>query len=1595
MENIVREYMDKFGKDRTHKRRYACLLGVLALLVCLAVFWRLKLVGTAMTNEAACGLQEHTHTDECYEDVLVCDIATGETADGAEHEHTADCYQRQLVCNIPEHTHTPDCYSDAEADTETEADWAASFPQEALTGDWAQDTVLVAASQAGYTESTRNWQLADDGTRRGYTRYGAWYGNPYGDWNGMFAAFCLHYAGVDDTYLTAENAAGVNAWAVSLFNAGEWQGPDHEAVPGDVVFFGSDDKIESCAVVTDVYEENGVPTLSVLAGDVDNTVAELTIPTDSDSILGYAATADAYAAYEADHPANDTEDEQTEETAEDGQADTLEAREEEDNRLAVVSNTDDGLNLTSDTYVKGMQGGTETEGSAIYEGGDTFRTAFEMELNIPKADLVDNNYKAYFELPDNIRITNGLLDKGDISIIADTKVAGKYRFVNVDGKNRIVFEFDKDYVDSLTSGASVHIPSLSFTAEAGATEVSDDSKVTFVFSDTVKCTVPAKWNKGDETLDYQVSTKKTGKLSEADKTLSYTATVTSTKGTPDLTVTDTLTGIDQLGVSACRIKSIKKIVDGQTETLNPADYPFTVTEGNKQFTLKLPGLPKPKDSSNPNHYEIEYEYVLEDIDGKLQNAKVTARNTLKAEGEGKKEPIKSETSYDVTIDRTLLSKSYWKEGSKIHWTVAVNGSHQNIANRTVDDRTLKDSFFGQLTKADLTITGKGIGADGKEYDVSADELGKTYDIQVDENQKVTGILFKVAEEGKENTNSYTIQYTTEVDPSMSDQLVTNSASMGGDAKSDVTANVGGQGGIAKNPDSWNLDGVAGQTVEIPWTVTITPVEKDGKKVIPARTNFVDTIEDNGHYMTYAQAQAFKQELETKGFGGCYENLAFGYNGTSYTAENLPKDAKITSISFTVSQNIAVNGDVQLKYSTTADGKDVAAGSTVYVKNKITAGDKSAEPGVNVRYLGAKKLTVQEQPGTLNDKDDTFMWAVQLYCNADSTGHTYYLADTLPENVELVNIYVGQSMYWGKIKDDKSDAKWSAVNGALVKDNACPGDSEAQKFEAPTDFSINGQKVALTVKKPTTYTQDHFFVVYECKLKESYWDSLDTKATLSLTNTVEVKRDGKDFGTPESTLKVDVNKEEPQKELLTKVGKWTGWQDNQSWGNMEYTLTINPDAEKLLEGETGTLTLEDTLDKGYFLDAELQLDSLELRDANTNEPLAKEEWPVAYDSANRKLTITLPDERALKLTYTYRVRYTGDVVWNKDDNDVVITNSAILKGFSETSTSDKNTLKWEKQESTATVSGTYTITKVDGNNMSVVLPNAKFRVYAYDKNSKTFIKTDRLYETDGKGRFMVQMYKDNIGLNYNRAYYIEEEEAPDGYEKPAQPQKLYFYFGSGNKTLHPDNMPQGFIDWYDGQKAVDLIKNSKQAIISNVRIKTDLTIRKVWADDTPENQIQAVNVTVKSITVPLDEWNVYYNQSRTLEDLKQAYADTIQPVTTVSVTAGTDRTLYALPVVAKNATDTTPETRYIYYVEEEVPSGFKSDVDIIFTNTGNAEEPLSDYTFTITNTPTTSYELPKTGGRGTLPYMAGGLALMAVSLLCAIYQKRKREGRQND
>ena len=232
-----------------------------------------------------CDLEEHTHSEACTatepEEAVFC---------GKEsHTHGESCRNEQgeLTCTLEEHTHSLACYADPTADVETAEIWEQTFGDVTLTGDWRLDALAIARSQLGYAESTRNYAVAEDGqTRMGYTRYGAWQGDPYGDWNALFAAFCLHYGGAEN--IPTDKDCG--SWAAALADA-FLPAQSHEAAPGELVFFDrdGDGTADWVAIVAEVTAgEEGAPSgITVIAGDADGAVQQRSYALEDPTILGY------------------------------------------------------------------------------------------------------------------------------------------------------------------------------------------------------------------------------------------------------------------------------------------------------------------------------------------------------------------------------------------------------------------------------------------------------------------------------------------------------------------------------------------------------------------------------------------------------------------------------------------------------------------------------------------------------------------------------------------------------------------------------------------------------------------------------------------------------------------------------------------------------------------------------------------------------------------------------------------------------------------------------------------------------------------------------------------------------------------------------------------------------------------------------------------------------------------------------------------------------------------------------------------------------------------------------------------------------------
>jgi len=255
-----------------------------------------------------CGYQEtvlHMHTPECYDDMgnLICgqlqviehshtaeclpqsapgdslpeeDVSTLPDSilnDGQEpHVHTDECYEYIYKCGYEEHIHAILCYADYNADLETEDDWQGTIPSNAEFDGMRSDyLVQIAISQLDYAESKRNFIVDQQGIRRGYSRYGQWYNNPYGPWNTSFVSFCMHYAGISEDEIPP--ASGAFQMLTQLDSLGRfvphtYEDPmgDYEPVPGDIIFIdiNGDGMPDRTGIVCDVIGDR----IEVIEGDV-------------------------------------------------------------------------------------------------------------------------------------------------------------------------------------------------------------------------------------------------------------------------------------------------------------------------------------------------------------------------------------------------------------------------------------------------------------------------------------------------------------------------------------------------------------------------------------------------------------------------------------------------------------------------------------------------------------------------------------------------------------------------------------------------------------------------------------------------------------------------------------------------------------------------------------------------------------------------------------------------------------------------------------------------------------------------------------------------------------------------------------------------------------------------------------------------------------------------------------------------------------------------------------------------------------------------------------------------------------------------------
>lgn len=1605
------------------------------------------------TGELLC--TEHEHTDDCYtlEEVLVCGQEEGEpekTDDGAAlydtdensaeesdsaeepetvadpelekeatkpetddeidtgytvHHHTAECYGKVLICGKEEHEHTAACLVNPNA--EIDAEYDAKTPAR-TDADWAQDMVLVAKSQLGYTESKAD--VDEDGN--GYTMYADQYYKDkpmvYADWDCTFVAYCLYHAGVPQDIIPQYASISALRGELARMNS-EYYTDDPQdfggILPGDIVMYKNAEGRETIGVVSDaaVDEETDLTTaLTVISGDVatgydpetDATidqVAEVSVALNDVTSFVSVNAAEGY-----------------------GISDLMDGDD-----AALVAEAENLTNCITNV--------TATETSYKSDGKEGYKSNLKMDFKIPKEGLVADEYRYLFELPDGVALDSSVADKllgQELEIAGEGSVKeGYFKFVKKeDGTYAILLKFNKGYLDNTTTVSGY----INFWSEFGVGYETQTGTVKIPFNEETKLEIPSKEIKhpDNETNIYDIGVTKKGSYTEDGK-LTYTVNVVSKKGTPgEVSYEDAITNLDGLTLEEPTIVVKKRTVtetraskEDEWGNSDPSDWAATIgdtLEGTADG--KISGtLPKMETKVSENglertytEYQVTYTYDVK----KLGDKDYTLKNKVSTSSKNDNGvEIKKDADKTVEINNQYtLKKTASYEDGKIKWTITFNENNRDIAGAV-----LSDSMTVNGTKiSDVFATAEDIKIEpetGWEYIKDADG-------------QITGIKF-TAEDGKTNTEKYKITYTTKHDQAGSDYKVNNTAHAelpdkgSVDANKDVTVPKYNVGKFADESSVTEEN----NSLTIPWKMSI---DFTNTASIARGTAFCDNAKiRNTHWLTKAQAEKLVESLRWSDTAYTSGNLSesasdtnvdkdafwveFYTNASSVSSDlsgkksgeklsELADDAKIYGFRIIAAKDVTPpDGKKVLKinYSTTADISDVKDKADYrnifenipysynYSKSTITKTDGEGKTGTT----------------TVVSEDNSITWKIKVKTNSVGLHEKLTVKDVLPVGVKLKSIQVSLP-YNGSIGPLEFSADKTTVTKSHNRDKLTGTyDPETNVLtmvlENPDGKLKQGFTYEFTVRCEVVSDKEGGTIVpgeaYEFENKASGWFDAQNDAPI---------------GEVSQTQNWSQKENKTEVEPLSKSAQSAG--DQYGGRKMNYTVAINPDGVNLLQGEnSSTLTVTDILSVQVHPDYICLKDGTTLRDASSvakvtvNASLDEKNIELCYASKDAngnlvagsavqgygleiktytdpqnssrmlyKITLSdLPDGYAMLLSYTYELESNIDTVYpnwrSYGYQKGVVTNTASLEGTSYKSAEYRD--KYEYSNAGAG-GGVYrdhalTIKKVESGKYYNVLPGAEFKLQQYDGTQ--FVDVEgKTYTTNEKGQFTIE----KSGADYltNMLYRLVEIIPPNGYALPENPEEeaVYFYFKDTADTAHilPTDIPA---------KAVDLNSQSKQVYVENEPNLTSVTVEKQWrnSDDTtldnpPESSINFDLVQLVSSTPPSS------GSSATVKESK-----------TYTLTAANNWRM----VIGNLPRSNLERTEYYSYkiVETTSMDGYKV--------TYNTESGVVGGYLVMVNTKTPEYELPSTGSPGgTVPYTAGGAAIALAAVLCGYNSRHKRK-----
>lgn len=1564
------------------------------------------------TGDFLCGYEEHTHTDDCYttetetEEKLVCGYEEGQVlSDGAAdddgiaaledtntatsvaddssseavsepvlHHHTEACYKKVLTCTIPEHTHTLACLADYSADVETDDDWQKYSV--GLSDNWNEALLAVAKEQLGYKESEKNFQtdeaLGDIIDVHHYTRYGAFYGNPYADWDVAFIAFCQHYAGIPKTEIPQRLGlealrADMDAMGFAYLTEGEEAA--YEAIPGDVVTYNKNGTADDETI--GIVETVGDDSLTVISGAVEGAVAEVTVPfTDVTSTI---LVDQAYGDYvgEADDRDGSYDDEIAVQPADEKDAAAVYASEDGIFNIdspAVNLNASDvqkslGLTFTfqkrvGDDYVNANSGET-------IEEGDDVQVVVGFEAQAGTFKTGQNGNKAYYQLP--YKLAESLSDK-DITDEQGNKI-GRMD-VNTEGLVVITFSDDVagfDYTKHFKGTFKVW-------GKAFAKDNSTSGTITFPGggnSFTLK-------KKSDISIHKDVDSKI---IFEKGRTyFEYTITVSSNNGTAGETVTinDQITKL--WNVKGQFDQTSFKLTKNGKEVAIPVDYPKieSKSDGTSNFTIEgLEALQAGENYTLTYLYEITNANTLPKDGGNVTNSATASygNNTTNPSGTWKQimSPelsVKKEGVYGGNNTDTVMT-------GRVLWTITVdNPSGRDLNGFKVTDTVKTDGVIildqndvkeniiqikdGNNNEVDKIVDG--VAKKGGTAKVSDDKRSFEYTFPANSTStKYTFTYCTTVPFDALNNSASSVQVLNRVDIDKGSEHYDDDESVNVSKREALLLKVP-LGGTELEADNNRLKTV--------WELVIrSDASADTAKQFTIRDYFESPTNKNGQTMDhYADKSKLEEELTAVGsennekglffdvlVNGAYRRVygieamkALGADVTIqyYTDEDSTKEAdentdKVRSFKITVDWKgrttplsvVQIHAKGYTTYVDSADRLESGEKLSIYNYIKMGNNEKNAKsdyekPTKKKPSLG-KLVSASEWTGFKGSADidytgeNTLIWYKLLLKNLDANEAT--VTDTLPAGLEYTGTYyVGWSTAETEGRN-QNDKLMPFITGGSNE-----GAQNTQYLEKPTvtGTADAGQKLVFKLKNLNTLHNPkegsyQIAIIFSVKVTDDYWDDISENPTKKYPNEATWDRSNK-------IARADA--------FVTRKNSYVEKRNDYRDGNKEvtYTVEINKEKKTLLSTASKSLVLHDVLTVPSKISAEIDLQSIKLYDDGGNDVTTRMKCKpdeVVDDGTNKtyKITVEVPDGAHYTLKYTYKFIVPDNVAYGAQYQ---IKNTVDMFGNSET----PSDLVYKHSGAAGSVTqdntNTLKVYKVETDKFYNTLPGATFKLTHWDGSK--WSEADGNYTTDADGQILFRytdQVKENI-VNVNRGvlYKLEETAAPNGYIGDSTPH--YFLMLSANQTK--EDAYAAVSNAEVAEANIRFVAANKTELMHVENTAKQITIRKVWQDANGKQE----NGSHEPITVKITRY-------------KDGIEDTAWLPKSITLSSDNDWT-YIYPDSSKS--DDPLEDGYTYAVEEEeesVPSGY----NVSYTDQ-NGNEKHTGFTsgdrVTITNMKETNW-----------------------------------------